>query len=410
MPKKKLKTILKEMGNDESEDESLSSETEQLSDDMKVVNHNIKKSKPPIKKKQSADILNRPDGSDGSDGSDEPDETSDKPPNEDNIRKIKKILKPTVVKSPNAPVRGPGRPRKNPIIEPIPKLGISNKPSSKKNKMELLYGNPQSFKKIFALLKAMSVEKIYMTFTKKSFTIQAVDHLQKSNIFIQGFGDQMNRYYCEDKYTIVLDQTLVSTLFHKLNNSIHAIKFISPKKVGDDVNIYVVYTDRAMEVDYSYIVPLEKQENMLNVPERGIEADKYPVKFTFDSKYFKNLVNNMALSAKKFLIQKHGNGDFRITYSKGNNNGLSCNTRYKNPEKIKLESKIGDNEMFSVPINIKYIKPLAKAQISDDILICADPKQPTIFISDMDKDPQTQQPAFRVEVRTKTFEYQNIKE
>lgn len=324
---------------------------------------------------------------------------------------IRNMLKPTKTNNRATDVkesRGPGRPRKNPIIEPLPKVGVVNKPVSNKNKMEMQYGNPHSIRKIFMLLKSMGCRKVSITFDKTKFIIEAEDHLQKSDILIECYGKHMNRYYCASKYTIHIEHEVLSSLFAQMSNNTHIIRFISRKKEGDDVSIHVVYTDRVMDVDSTYDVPIISTGPL---PAHKLSNyEKYPISFTFDAKYFRTLIKNMEISkADKFIIQKSGEDDFRITHSRSSKSAsVGCNYRYRNAKKINLQSKLSKGEVFTVPIDVRYVKKFAQSLISNDIEIRADSKEPTVFIAEIDKDPETKEPAFRVIIRTKTFEYKPI--
>jgi hypothetical protein len=113
--------------------------------------------------------------------------------------------------------------------------------------------------------------------------------------------------------------------------------------------------------------------------------------------------------ADKFIIQKSGEDDFRITHSRSSKSAsVGCNYRYRDAKKIKLHSKLSKGEVFTVPIDVRYVKKFAQSLISNDIEIRADSKEPTIFIAEIDKDDDTEEPAFKVIIRTKTFEYKPI--
>ncbi len=415
-----LHNIMKDMGlEDESTSESKKDESENWDDedDSSAEVAKEKNTKPARSTKQKTNQATKPIKSakqensetdeDISDSVSDSAESNSKPKRPAAI--IKKMLTPTksTKSADSKETRGPGRPRKNPIMEPLPKLGVVDKPVSNKNKMEMQYGNPHSIRKIFMLLKSMGCRKVFITFDKKKFTIEAEDHLQKSDILVECYGKHMNRYYCSSKYTIQIEHDVLAILFAQMSNNTHVIRFISRKKEGEDVNIHVVYTDRIMDVDSTYDVPiigtgappLHKWSN----------PDKYPVSFTFDAKYFRTLIKNMETSkADKFIIQKSGEDDFRITHSRNSKAAsVGCNYRYRNAQKIKLDSKLSKTEVFTVPIDVRYVKRFAQSLISDNIEIRADSKEPTIFVAEIDHDEHGD-PAFKVIVRTKTFEYKPL--
>lgn len=414
-PKLKLKNILgenlentkeveeSESGEYESEeseelsDEEGSSWSENESEDQKIVTRTQKTAK--AKRAKNEDELGEEiDASDLKD---------------DDGSKIKNLLKSSKVKAPGkstkSPVRGPGRPRKNPVIEPLPKKGVMKKANNAKNKMELRYGNPQSIKKVFMLLKTMGCQQVQITFDTTKIIIQGQDHLQKSDIYIEIDCNQMNQYYCAEKYSIQMEHDVIASLFSQMTSSTHIISFLSRKREkGDDVSIYVVYTDRVLDCDATHEVPVITIKNPM-IP-KWTHSKNYPLCLTLNSKDFRQLIKNMDISkVDKFLLQKNGKEDFRIQYARNSKAASTgCSYRFKNPEKINLRSKLGDDEVFSVPISLRYVKKFANAMISDEIEIMAHAKEPTVFVADLDKDRETNAPTFRVMVRTSTFQYHAI--
>ena len=340
------------------------------------------------------------------------DESSDDDSETTPSGKIKKILKQSKKpsstsskKPPSKPTRGPGRPRKNPVLEALPHFGIVKNPGSKKNKMELQYGNPISVKKIFTLLRAMQCKQIKMTFEKTKFRISAVDHLMKSDIYIECDGSRMNRYYCSEKYSIQMEHETFSKIFNQMDNNTHELRFIAKKTAKDDTVMYIGFIDRILESDATHSAAVASIAHPKI--EAWVNPKKYPLSFTLESKYFRQKIKQIETSkAEKFLIQKHGSQDLRISYKQGGDKSTKGDTtlRFRNPDKIKLRANLSSNEVISVPISVRYVKKFAASMISDNIEIRADPKEPTIFVCDVDPD-ENGKPAFKVMVHTSTFEY-----
>lgn len=328
---------------------------------------------------------------------------------------IKKMMKATPVKNPIVK-KGPGRPRKIPALPKIPRLGIVDKALHNKNMMEMQYDSPQSIKKIFALLKSMNCKNIYFTFHSKGILIQTIDHLEKSTISIQCNGQRFNRYYCEKIYIVKFDQTILSSLFDQLTTNIHELKIIS-KKNQKESSIFVMFVNRVLESPSIYEIPVVFVDK---VPESINKKNiKYPLRFTLSSREFKTIVKNMErCKAEKFLIQKDGKKDLRITHSRKNKNVSTIGFRqqFKNPDKIQLHSNLSDREIFSAPISVKFIKKFANSTLADNVTIHAHAKEPTLFVSELDIDDTEIKKGkiislatFIIEVRTDTFEYQTIK-
>lgn len=421
-PKLKLKNILGEADpkSDESSEESEESisdseegsswsDSENESEDQKIVTRTQKTAKQAKLAKSERKELK-----DDYELGEEVDESDLKDDDPGKAGKVKSLLKSGKIKASGktggkSPVRGPGRPRKNPVIEPLPKKGVIKKANNAKNKMELRYGNPQSIKKVFMLLKTMGCQQVQITFDLTKIIIQGQDHLQKSDIFIEIDCNQMNQYYCAEKYSIQMEHDVIASLFSQMTSSTHIISLLSRKREkGDDVSIYVMYTDRVLDCDATHEVPVITIKSPI-IP-KWTHAKNYPLCFTLNSKDFRQLIKNMDISkVDKFLLQKNGKEDFRIQYARNNKSASTgCSYRFKNPEKINLRSKLGEDEVFSVPISLRYVKKFANAMISDEVEIMAHAKEPTVFVADLDKDRETNAPTFRVMVRTSTFQYQAI--
>jgi len=308
-----------------------------------------------------------------------------------------------------ANIKGPGRPRKNPQVDDLPVLGIVNKPDSDKNKMEMRYGNPSSLKKIFMLLKAMDPEELHIYFEKDKFTIKARDHLEKSNIYIEAYGKNMNKYYCEKPFAISLESEAIAKIFQTLDNTHHAIQFISRKRGGDDLNLYIIMIDRVRNRHDNYEIKV-KGVSAFQGLEKEVNCKNYPIQFTLESKDFKKIITKIGLHTDKFTIQKKGDEDLRISTQQSKKTSVKCNFVFKDPEDIKLVSKIRKNDLFSVAINIKYIKNISKAQLGDEIRIRADSFDPTVFEIDLDYLEKNKLFTFRITISTETFKYKAIKD
>lgn len=310
----------------------------------------------------------------------------------------------------NANIKGPGRPRKNPQVDNLPLQGVVNKPDSDKNKMEMRYGNPASLKKIFMLLKAMDPEELHMYFEKDKFTIKARDHLEKSNIYVVAYGKNMNKYYCEKPFAISLESEAIAKIFQTMDNTHHAIQFISRKRAGgDDLNMYIIMIDRVRNRHDNYEIKV-KGGSIFQGLNKEVNCKNYPIQFTLDSKDFKKTISKIGLHTDKFTIQKKGDEDLRISTQQSKKTGVKCNFVYKDAEDIKLISKVKKNDLFSVAINIKYIKNISKSQLGEFITIRADSFDPTVFEIDLDYCEENKSNTFHIVISTETFKYKAIKD
>src|SRR5436189_334463 len=102
----------------------------------------------------------------------------------------------------NKKSRKPGRPKKIVENKNIPKLGIVKDINDNDIFMELLYDNPQIFKKIIQFFKALSSECLHFIFVPNKAFIWSYDHLKKNKIYITINCDNINKYYLFGKLEI----------------------------------------------------------------------------------------------------------------------------------------------------------------------------------------------------------------
>ncbi len=72
--------------------------------------------------------------------------------------------------------KGPGRPRKTPKKEPIPRKGISKGPTDEGGVVEMLYDKPTIMKKVFQYFKTVAASQVQIIFRPKNIIFYAVDH------------------------------------------------------------------------------------------------------------------------------------------------------------------------------------------------------------------------------------------
>jgi len=86
--------------------------------------------------------------------------------------------------------KGPGRPRKIPKKEPIPRKGLSN-PTNDDSMMEFLYDLPLLIKKIIVFFKSLAAAQIQIIFRPSEIIFYAEDHYKKSKIRVKIDGSKL---------------------------------------------------------------------------------------------------------------------------------------------------------------------------------------------------------------------------
>lgn len=290
----------------------------------------------------------------------------------------------------DVPKKKPGRPKKQIIKKTVPKLGIVNEPSNNNftdvrmiNIFELLYDNPLMFKKIFSLFKSMFAETITVKLEKENIKMYALNHYKTAQIYVNIKGNKMNRYYLNKPLEFGLSSGNIQKIFQTLNKNCSKISWFTSLQ-HERSKIKIGLTNDEMEEDSIYTLDLDQvpEYNWAVEEELALEQD-YMLKFELPSSYFKKKVNDFILLGKIMKIEKHGDNPLRLSYVFENGNQ---NTSFKNIDKIKLNSKIGPNDIFSTSVYLSSIKPLASSLISDYMQVSACIDKKIIFTALLDQD------------------------
>ena len=270
--------------------------------------------------------------------------------------------------SENPVKRSVGRPRLLQKIDPLPKLGIVEEPQSNDNLIELSYDNVNIFKKLFSLLKLMNVKEINIQFHTNYTKIYGIDHLEKNLINIKIEATKLNHYYCEHPINITLDPKNLDKITQKIDKNYDLFSIIL-KKNSYRNHLIIILNNKMLSIDESHIINLIENDSELNqLYDRTVDYNLYPLKFELPGKYFKKLINDISTFSDLFTIEKVNNNPLRFIY-KNINNTIKGYNICKDHAKLKLESTLTADDIFSVSIRIDYIKALSNSLLSDNIKI-----------------------------------------
>lgn len=294
------------------------------------------------------------------------------------------------------PKKRPGRPKKEVSHKELECKGIVDQPinidinsttPSFVNVLELQYANPSMFKKIFSLFKSMEVEgNINVLFDKKNIKMYAIDRNGKNKIFVNIFGDKMNRYYTETPLEVELSLNTWNRALQTLNKDYSEL-FISTNRQykTQKLTLILVNDNMGEKSEYKIDFDMPADCNWKEMEDILENEKEYPIKFTLPYKYFKKKVNDFKLLGEKMNIEKDGRNSLKLSYDfkdmKGNHS-----THLNLDDKIELQSLIEDDDLFSSTVLLENIKNLAGANISDNIVISADKTKNLIFTILLDMD------------------------
>lgn len=292
--------------------------------------------------------------------------------------------------------RGRGRPR---LVKTSdhPVLGIIDEPYSVhpedpnlSNIMELLYDNPTMFNKIFKLLKKYNVDIVRFKFTHDNVYIYAQDHIQKNIIYVKIIGEKINRYYCAEPFDIAVRVIKVHDIMRYINNSHEYILFES-NTYNKLSRVSLSLRNKDMGSQSIDVIELENLEEDLFDEIQDIlrEEEHYPIRFEVIHKLWKNDVNKWISNSNQIVkMEKIGFEPIRFRLNHKDGRG-DHKTEYTDHALINISSTVEEFDVFSVDINLNYIKVYANQLISNTIEIATHMEKPIIFTSRLDYEELT---------------------
>lgn len=290
------------------------------------------------------------------------------------------------------PRKGPGRPKKITNKREIPRLGIVAAPKNADstdprmhNTMEIIYENPDMFKKLFNMFKQFNAKKLNIRFTKNSVIIIATDHVGSIEVKGEIMGSRLNRYYCESEFEHGVDYKTVFRNLKSLKRDHGSICFITTKETQKSQLIMVLHHDTVDEDSNDAIFidkPETYDENMFKDLD---DLDSYPLRFTLDTKYFRDKVNAWLLKSDIVIIEKNPGCPLTIKAPYKDKRGTH-ETVFKNGDKVDLQCTA--NDIFAASVHVQRLKSVAAAVcvIADKVQVSVHEEKKITFTCLMDSD------------------------
>jgi hypothetical protein len=291
--------------------------------------------------------------------------------NSDEEKKTKKPRTKKVVKKPDGVKKGPGRPRKIPKKDPIPRKGIQ-KQMNKDSHIEFLYDSPVFLKKLVIFFKQLATMNIQILFRPADIIMFGIDHYGKSRVRVRIDASKLNHYYCKSILDVGVSCKELELILNKIDKEYTSIVLMST--IGDTQKNLTLILDNDIKINEEHVIDLVGQYNHMDREEEFINED-YMIKFEWPGKYFRKTINDIKPMSKQLaIIQEDYQSNLSFQYSTSNKKVHSKHD-VRDPKKIKLRSNLTDDMNFRVEIKIDYIKPISSAQIADDIEIFVDEKK-----------------------------------
>lgn len=277
------------------------------------------------------------------------------------------------MKGPEPEKKRPGRPKKYVAALPEEKRGIVQASPCPEDIVNLTYCNPKMFAGIMKLYRSYHVAELEIVFDATGMHIHGVDHLNKSTVDVDIHGRDMNMYYCETRARIFVACDKLNKILGAPGNP-EKIMFILKRDTCRS-KLHVGYKGRECHDTIIYGVNTTHKE--IEAERLAYRSDDYPIKFQLSPPKFKQLVNSAGVFGAVINIQKHGTNPLQFVLSESNAGDFI--DIMEDPEKIKLQCALADDDIFTISIYIELIKPFANTTIGDIVSIAAD-KTRRIFL------------------------------
>ena len=277
--------------------------------------------------------------------------------------------------------KGPGRPRKTPKKEPIPRDGISDTPQDHDHVVEFLYEQPLILKKIISFFCSLAASQIQIIFRPTDVIFYSHDHHGKTHIRVKIDANKLNHYYCKNTVDIGLncrDLALIFNIPDKDYNSV--IMLITKNNVQKHIDIIM---ENDIQIDEHHTIDVVGRYIKMN-DEADFIDDDYTITFNLPGKYFKKTISDIRTISKQLSIQQDDeDADLEFCYNSSNKKVRSRHV-FKNSGKVKLASKLKEGYSFRVDVKVDYIRPISSANIADRITVMVDEDKKLMTCSSKD--------------------------
>ena len=310
--------------------------------------------------------------------------------------------------------RGPGRPRKNKETHKLPKLGIVKEPTNveifdphdlekdltKRKKipnpdprtiyvMEMIYDNPGMWKRIFMLLANLSVDTTRIKFEEEGITIIAQDHNEKCEIFVEVFGKELSRYYCEEPFEVSVNQESMKKIVGTIKATHVSIAFAADADIKCKKFRTILHYKTAKTVTWkTFNLDCEQAPEYEGTIIEDLKLeDEYPVQFTLESKYWKTCVTDWLKFSDSIKLEIEPPFPLTVKQTFTTKKGTE-DMVFEETDHMNLKCEIEEGDVFAVSVLLHNIKAIANSAVADDITISADEENKLIFTALLDQDTE----------------------
>ena len=272
-----------------------------------------------------------------------------------------------------------GRP-KNKTVSTVLKHGIVTKPTLSNTIMELQYHIPLIFKKVFNLFEQIKIHDLKIEFKNEYILIKTIDNVEKNIILLTINCKEMISYYCKFDFEINIDSSTLQRLLKKIDKSYTTIcLYSSEENYNNELNVILFRSDYKMKEKHIIkLIDINSMEDRINSIRLTNDYLKYPIQFELNSKFFKNLINDMNDINDEFTIEKKFNCPLTFKYKNIQSKLISKNI-FKGNNEIKLLCTQEPGDIYGNTIYTTQIKPISSNLLSDNISIYLKQDKDVVF-------------------------------
>lgn len=294
--------------------------------------------------------------------------------------------------------RKPGRPKKQSNVGKVSVAGIVLTPSNAAQTdidpdsvyvVEVLYRNPSLFKHIVSLYKNVGISHVKWRFDLDGIKIISADEKVNNKVYTVIYGNKMDSYYAKGVYDKIFNVNTLNLVLNGINAGTTSIKItMTESDVNKHMNVSLMndtmQTESRKEVD---VLAMNNSEELHEIQRILAKEGEYPVKFCLDVRFFKNVITDFKMQTDKFSICKYGTGHlfFRHTIKTQQSGGVDT-TIFKDDSKIKLESTVNADDLFTCDLFINSIQTVVGASLTDEVYISTHIERPLIMKYLLDQD------------------------
>lgn len=256
------------------------------------------------------------------------------------------------------PKRKVGRPKKEKPADQTPVRGIIYEAPAPSVVMYLVHHNTETLKKLFQYFLQLSEDPLECIFGSENICFYGIGNLSKNKMRITIDAKKAHIYYSRLPYHCFIPRSTMEIITKKIHKNVQYIGWVSSET--EEKKIFLSYKTPTSEqvMDPSLINIASKVPNI-----NDFDRQDYVIKFEMTNADLKQRLSDVKLFNSPLIIRQSGRRS-NIEWSYTTRDGLSCKETF-NSEIAKIESKIGEDEIFSVTVDYKSWLPVASSAVLD---------------------------------------------